>query len=109
MSEDKSASTVASDSTVIGSISSSSRYRDRRPITSIILNDKNYAIWAKAVEVYFEGESTSQWLTDDPPATTSSTYAAWKSEDARIRSDLWNVMEPQISGSLMFLPTAKLV
>lgn len=48
-------------------------------------------------------------LTDDPPAATSSAYAAWKSEDARIRSDLWNVMEPQISGPLMFLPTAKLV
>ncbi|GFS41529.1 hypothetical protein Acr_00g0074920 [Actinidia rufa] len=90
-------------------VSSSPRYRDRRPITSIILNDQNYAIWAKAIEVYFEGESISQWLTNDRPAQTSSTYAAWKSEDARVRSDLWNVMEPRISGPLMFLPTAKLV
>ncbi|GFZ00912.1 hypothetical protein Acr_14g0005470 [Actinidia rufa] len=96
-------------SSASSAVSSSSRNRDRRPITSIILNDQNYAIWAKAVEVYFEGESISQWLTDEPPAQTTSTYATWKSEDARVRSDLWNVMEPQISGPLMFLPTAKLV
>lgn len=96
-------------STGIVSTSSFARYRDRRPITSIILNDKNYATWAKPVEVYFEGESTSQWLTDDPPAQTSSMYAGWKSKDARIRSDLWNSIEPQISGPLMFLPTTKLV
>lgn len=64
-------------STVIGSSSSSSRSRDWRPITSTLLNGKNYVLWAKAVEVYYLGESERSYLTDDPPAVSSSTYAAW--------------------------------
>jgi hypothetical protein len=95
--------------TVTHIVISFSRFRDKRTITSILLNGKNYALWARAIELYFEGDSTSQWLTDDPPVPSSSTFAAWKSEYACIRIDLWNCIEPQISGPLMFLPTAKQV
>lgn len=63
----------------------------------------NYALWAKAVEVYYEGESESHFLIDDPP----SDNASWKPWDVRIHSELWNSMEEDIARSLMFLDTTK--
>ncbi|XP_058193764.1 uncharacterized protein LOC131310639 isoform X2 [Rhododendron vialii] len=104
--ETKSAS---SSSAVIGSSARSSRFRERLSITSTLLNGKNYVVWAKAVEVYYLGETLYHFLTDEPPAATAATYGAWVSEDARIRSELWNSMEDHISSTLVFLPTAKQV
>jgi hypothetical protein len=90
-----------------GSSTRSSRFRERMSITSTLLNGKNYVIWAKAVEVYYLGETLYHFLTDDPPAATAATFGAWVSEDARIRSELWNTMEDHISSTPVFLPTAK--
>ena len=36
-------------------------------IISIRLNGKNYAPWAKSVEVYFLGKKQLSYLHDDPP------------------------------------------
>ncbi|XP_058219066.1 uncharacterized protein LOC131329730 [Rhododendron vialii] len=107
MSEKKSES--PSNSVGTDHLASSSRFRERLSITSTPLNGKNYAVWARAVEVYYVGQKCYHYLTDDPPAATATTYETWVSEDANIRSDLWNSMEEHIASTLVFLPTAKQV
>lgn len=57
---------VSSSISVVGRLSSSSRFHERLSITSTLLNGKNYAIWEKAVEIYYLGEIQFHYLTDDP-------------------------------------------
>ena len=109
MSEEKSVSASSSSSIVTGSSSSSSRRRDRDSITSIPLNGNNYAIWSRAVKVYYMGERKFRYLTDDPPATEAKDYSDWEAENCHILVELWNSMEPQISAPLFYLDTAKQV
>lgn len=72
MSEKKSESSSSSGGT--DCFASSSRSQDRLSITSTLLNGNNYTVWAKAVEVYYVGETQYYYLTNDPPAVTASTY-----------------------------------
>ena len=109
ISEEKSTSGSNSRSIVIGSSSSSSRRREKESITSILLNGNNYAIWSRAVKVYYMGERKFRYLTDDPPAKEAKDYGDWEAEDCHIRVELWNSMEPQISAPLFYLDTAKQV
>ena len=76
-------------------------------ITSILLNGRNYAPWAKSIEVYFMGKKKLFYLADDPPITKDVTFGEWSAEDTQIRIQLWNSMESHISGSLVYLETAK--
>ena len=78
-------------------------------ITSIRLNGKNYAPWAKSVEVYFLGKKKLSYLHDDTPDAKDAKFAEWGVEDAQIHIQLWNSMEPQISDTLVFLAIAKQV
>lgn len=78
-------------------------------ITSIHLNRSNYAKWAKAVEVFLLGRKKFDYMISEPPVSTDSKFADWRTEDAQIRICLWNSMESKISSSLVFLPTVKLV
>ncbi|XP_058190207.1 uncharacterized protein LOC131307603 [Rhododendron vialii] len=106
--KDSDSGTVSSsNSTIVGSVSSGSWSRERRPITSTPLNGGNYVLWAKAVEVYYMGQSEDSFLTDEPPATAEPTYRAWKAVDARVRSELWNSMTEQVASTLMFCDTAR--
>lgn len=45
----------ASSSNIVGSLSGSCPFHERLSITSTPLNGKNYAVGAKAVEVYYVG------------------------------------------------------
>lgn len=55
------------------------------------------------------GATKLHYLKDDPPQESDETYTTWIAEDAQIRVELWNSIEPHISNTLVFLPTAKLV
>ena len=107
MSEEKSAAVPNSGSIIIGSSSGSSRRREKDSITSILLNGNNYAIWSRAVKVYYMGERKFRYLTDSPPNKDAKDYSDWEAEDCHIRVELWNSMEPQISGPLFYLDSAK--
>ena len=101
---------MASGTSVIGSGASGSTWSPAMfSITSLRLNGKNYAPWAKSVEVYFLGKRQLSYLHDDPPDVKDAKFAEWGAEDAQIRIQLWNSMEPQISGSLVYLESAKQV
>lgn len=100
---------VSSSTSTVSRLSGSSRAREQLSITSTLLNGRNYVIWAKAVEVYYLGETQFHYLTDDPPAKTASTYGSWVAEHARIWVELWKSMEENIKNTLVFLPMAKLV
>ena len=54
-------------------------------ITFIQLNGKNYAPWAKSVEVSFLGKKQLSYLTNDRPDTNDAKFAEWGAEDAQIR------------------------
>ncbi|XP_058197539.1 uncharacterized protein LOC131313314 [Rhododendron vialii] len=95
----------SSGSTFVGSSSSGSWSRERRPITSTPLNGGNYVLWAKAVKVYYMGQFKDSYLTDEPP--DGPTYRAWKAVDAHVRSELRNSMTEQVVSTLMFCDTAK--
>lgn len=68
-----SASGSSSTSTFVGRSSGSSHFRESLSITSTPLNGKNYATWAKFVEVYYQGETKLHYLTDDPPQESDKT------------------------------------
>ena len=48
-------------------------------------------------------------MINEPPIPTDPKFADWRVEDSQIRSCLWNSKESKISGSLVFLTTAKLL
>ena len=76
-------------------------------ITSIKLNDSNYVLWAKAVQVYLTAREKEQYILDDPPAAGKPEYKNWKTNNSKVMTWLWNSMEPQISTTVMFFNTAK--
>ena len=80
-------------------------------ITAIQLNGSNYPPWAKSVEVYLmaKGQDKYKYVTYVPPDREVPTFVAWKAKDAQICIRLWNSMEPQIIGSLVYLDKAKQV
>ena len=75
-------------------------------ITSIKLNDSNYVLWAKAVQVYLTAREKEQYILDDPPAAGKPEYKNWKTNNSKVMTWLWNSMEPHISATVMFFNTA---
>ncbi|KAI8568515.1 hypothetical protein RHMOL_Rhmol02G0206500 [Rhododendron molle] len=55
-------SSLSTGSTVTSAVSRSSQSRERLSITSTLLNGQNYVVWAKAVEIYYVGESEYHYL-----------------------------------------------
>ena len=87
---------------------SGSSWPQNLSITAIRLNGSNYDQWAKSVEVYFIVKKKYKLVdTPDCKEVGEAKYEDWKAEDAHNRIILWNNMEPKISGSLVFLVTAK--
>ena len=83
--ETKSVDVIASSSTVgvvssgFGSVAGSIFYSTWGPefisITVIQLNRRNYAPWAKSVEVYMMAKGLDTYLTDAPPDHKDLSYA----------------------------------
>ncbi|XP_077219766.1 uncharacterized protein LOC143853957 [Tasmannia lanceolata] len=76
-------------------------------MTTVKLDGSNYMNWKVAVEVYLIAKRKVYTIRRDPPAALDPTYEQWETDDAHIRSLLWQSMIPQISGTMMQLPTAK--
>ncbi|XP_077217898.1 uncharacterized protein LOC143852403 [Tasmannia lanceolata] len=77
------------------------------PMTTVKLDGSNYMNWKVEVEVYLIAKRKVYTIRRDPPAALDPTYEQWETDDAHIRSLLWQSMIPQISGTMMQLPTAK--
>ena len=88
-------------------VSGSTCSHDFPSITVIWLNENNYPLRAKLVEVYLTAKWQDKYVIDAPPDRDSPSFANWKVGYAKIRISLWNSMEPQISSSLVYLATAK--
>lgn len=86
---------------------SGSRFRERLSITSTLLNGRNYANGATAVEVYYLGETQFHYLTNDPPNRLPRHML--HGQMRMLGFGLWNSMGDHISNTLVFLTTAKLV
>ncbi|XP_077225003.1 uncharacterized protein LOC143858229 [Tasmannia lanceolata] len=77
------------------------------PMTTVKLDGSNYMNWKVVVEVYLIAKRKVYTIRCDPPAVLDPTYEQWETDDAHIRSLLWQSMIPQISGTMMQLSTAK--
>ncbi|XP_077219765.1 uncharacterized protein LOC143853955 [Tasmannia lanceolata] len=88
-------------------ISTSSGDASFLPMTTVKLDGSNYMNWKVAVEVYLIPKRKVYIIRCDPPAVLDPTYEQWKTDDAHIRSLLWQSMITQISRTMMQLPTAK--
>ena len=85
---------VVSSGTVFGSAAGSVSNSTCGPefIITIRLNRRNYAPWAKSVEVYMMAKGIDTYLTKAPPDRKDPSWATWKVEDDRIRLRMWNIM-----------------
>ncbi|KAG6656204.1 hypothetical protein CIPAW_04G005900 [Carya illinoinensis] len=78
------------------------------PMTSVKLNGKNYMLWSRSIKMFLKGKGLRPTHLIDPiPASTSSTFAQWKQEDAQILSLMLTSIEPSICSSLIHFDTAQ--
>ncbi|XP_052625897.1 uncharacterized protein LOC128132928 [Lactuca sativa] len=80
-------------------------YQNLQP--SFKLNGRNYIVWSQIVRTFLKGKGKLSHLTGPIPREDDPSFAAWDVEDSSIMSWLWNSMQPEISGTCMFLTTAK--
>ncbi|XP_077225435.1 uncharacterized protein LOC143858627 [Tasmannia lanceolata] len=78
-------------------------------MTTIKLDGSNYMNWKVAVEVYLIAKRKVYTIRRDPPVASDPTSEQWETDDACIRSLLWQSMIPHILGTMMQLPTAKMI
>src|SRR3954468_15676301 len=71
------------------------------------LNGKNYLFWKQSFMGFIGAYEKQSHLTDDPPATTSKTYAKWKAHDYAVKSWMTSTMEPDVARSFLMMATAK--
>ncbi|KAL3734117.1 hypothetical protein ACJRO7_023463 [Eucalyptus globulus] len=71
------------------------------------LNEKNYLKWSQFVKTYLKGKGKLSHLLGTGPEKGDPDFDVWDEADSMIMSWLWNSMEPAISDTCMFLPTAK--
>jgi len=75
--------------------------------TTVKLNGSNYLLWAQVFCIFIGAQSKLAHLLQAPPATTDPTYVTWLIGDYSKMTWLLNSLEKKISGSVMFLTTAK--
>ena len=76
-------------------------------VTTVKLNGSNYLLWAQAFRIFIGIQNKLAYLLQDQLATTDPTYATWLTGDYSVMTWLLNSLEEKISGSVMFLTTAK--
>ncbi|KAL5545583.1 hypothetical protein UlMin_005270 [Ulmus minor] len=75
--------------------------------TAYRLTGKNYLKWSQLVRTFLKGKGKLSHLIGIGPQKDETGFKAWDEEDSMVMSWLWNSMEPEISDTCMFLPTAK--
>ena len=74
--------------------------------TTVKLNGFNYLLWAQAFRIFIGAQNKLAHLLQASHATTDPTAVTWLIRDYSV---IWllNSLEENISGSVMFLTTAK--
>ena len=75
--------------------------------TTVKLNGSNYLLWVQTFRIFIDAQNKLACLLEPPPATTDTIYETWLSGDYCVMTWLLNILEEKISGSVMFLSTAK--
>ncbi|XP_068339064.1 uncharacterized protein [Pyrus communis] len=75
----------------------------------IRLNDTNFKVWSKMMEVHAAGLGKHGYLTGKIPVMEEDSpgYTKWVTEDAIVRGWLLKTMEPHLLSLFIDLPTAK--
>lgn len=71
------------------------------------LNGRNYLKWSQMVRTYLKGRGRLNHLLNTGPGKGDPAFESWDEEDSMIMSWLWDSMDPMISDTCMFLPSAK--
>ena len=71
------------------------------------LNGKNYLKWFQLIRTFLKGKGKLSHLLGTGSKEGDPMFSTWDEEDALVMSWLWNSMVPEISDTVMFLPTAK--
>ena len=75
--------------------------------TTVKLNGSNYLLWAQAFYIFIGAQNKLAHLLQPPLTDTDPTYVTWLTGDYSVMIWLLNSLDEKISGSVMFLPTAK--
>ena len=75
--------------------------------TTVQLNGSNYLLWAQAFCIFICAQNKAVHLLQPPPADTDLMYMTWITENYFVMIWFLNSLNEKISGSVMFLPTAK--
>ena len=75
--------------------------------TTVKLNSSNYLLWAQAFRIFIGAQNKLAHLLQVPPTNTDPTYVTWLTGDYSVMTWFLNSLEEKISGSVMFLTTAK--
>jgi len=76
-------------------------------VTAVKLNGSNNILYAQAFRIFISAQNKLAHLLQPPPTDTDLTYVTWLTGDYSVMTWLLNSLEEKISGSVMFLPTAK--
>ncbi|CAK9183947.1 unnamed protein product [Ilex paraguariensis] len=63
------------------------------PMTCVKLNETNYVLWSRSVQVFLKGTTFEKYLVDTKPKEDTIGYDQWEDEDAQIISLVLNNME----------------
>lgn len=75
-------------------------------MTSVKLNENNYLLWARFVEIFLTAKGLDQHLTFDKATETDSQAKLWNQDDAQIMSLILTSIESSISSTFLYLMTA---
>ena len=75
--------------------------------TTVKLNGSNNLLWAQAFRIFIGAQNKSVHLLQPPLADTDLMYMTWLTENYFVMIWFLNSLNEKISGSVMFLPTAK--
>ncbi|KAJ9552519.1 hypothetical protein OSB04_016564 [Centaurea solstitialis] len=71
------------------------------------LNGRNYMIWSQVIRTKRKGKGKIHHILEPAPKKEDPKYGEWDTQDSLIMSWLWDSMHPEVSGTCMFLTSAK--
>ena len=75
----------------------------------IRLNNDNYIIWARMMEIAIGGRGRLSHLTGQPapPTTTDAEYPTWRQKDMQVFSWITQAIEPSLVAQYIHYPTCR--
>ncbi|KAG8641028.1 hypothetical protein MANES_13G096450v8, partial [Manihot esculenta] len=80
-----------------------------QPPSDIKLNDSNYVVWTKMMEMFITGRGKSNHLTGtpSPPTETDPAIYLWQTNDSIVRGWLIQTVEQKLRPNLLQYKTSK--